>query len=127
MALLTLTACETDSRNNVPETITNTGFDVLSTQPRSEEQDSFCADFKLTQNQAAAFFNRGKEIDATTMHDNYDWLNCFVEGKLNNKTLEFENCTYSIQAGGTANIVCAEGKSYLWACDSCDDLLRGAD
>ena len=62
MALLTLTACETDSRNNVPETITNTGFDVLSTQPRSEEQDSFCADFKLTQNQAAAFLIAVKKL-----------------------------------------------------------------
>lgn len=89
-------------------------------------QDSFCADFKLTKTQAATFFNRGKEIDASTMHDNYDWLNCYIEGKLNNKALGFENCTYSIQAGGAANIVCKGGKAYLWACDNCNDLLRGA-
>lgn len=127
IALLTLSACGNDSVTNIPQSIANSDFDVLTTKPRSEKKDSFCADFKLTQAQAAAFFNRGKEIDATTMHDNYDWLNCYVEGKLNNKTLGLENCTYSIQAGGTANIVCAEGKAYLWACDSCDDLLRGSD
>lgn len=127
MALLTLSACGNDGVDTMPASKANTGFEILATQPRSEQKDSFCADFNLTQTQAAVFFNRGKEIDATTMHDNYDWLNCYVEGKLNNKTLGFENCTYSIQAGGTANIVCEEGKAYLWACDSCDDLLRGAD
>lgn len=121
---LILSACETGSTTNMLENKTNIGFEVLSTQARSEQKNNFCAGFKLTQAQTAAFFNRGKEIDAITMHDNYDWLNCYVEGKLNNKALGFINCTYSIQAGGTANIACGEGKAYLWACDSCDDLLR---
>lgn len=125
--LLILSACETDGVNQKTESKKNIGFEVLTAQTRSEPKDRFCADFELTQTQTEAFFNRGKEIDAVTMHDKYDWLNCFVEGKLNNKALGFANCTYSIQAGGTANIVCEEGKAYLWACDSCDDLLRGTD
>lgn len=124
LGILLLSGCSTLCITPSPESTRQLGFEVLSAQSRSKSEDNFCAGFTLTASQAEAFFNRGKEIDAITMHNKYNWLNCYVEGRLSNKALGFNNCSYSIQAGGTAAIQCSSDKAYIWSCDNCDDLLR---
>jgi len=122
--MLLLNSCGTLCVKKTPDSTSQTGFEVLSTQSRGEQADRFCGGFTLTTSQAETFFNRGKEIDTITMHNEYDWLNCYVEGRLSNKALGFNNCSYSIQAGGTAEIQCGSDKAHICGCNDCDDLLR---
>ncbi len=122
--VLLLNGCGALYVKNAPDSTSQTGFEVLSTQSRGEQADRFCGGFTLTTSQAETFFNRGKEIDTITMHNEYDWLNCYVEGRLSNKALGFNNCSYSIQAAGTAEIQCGSDKAHICGCNDCDDLLR---
>ncbi len=124
LGILLLNGCSALCVKKAPESSSQLAFEVLSTQSRSEKSGRFCAEFTLTKAQAETFFNRGKEINTITMHNEYDWLNCYVEGRLSNKALGYIDCRYSIQAGGTAAIQCSSDKAYIWACDNCDDLLR---
>ncbi len=121
LLMLTIVGCET-SVPNTPISAKNT-FIVTSANSSNDGSDLFCKDFNLSQSQAEKFFNRGHEINGIELHQSYDWLNCFVKGSLSNTELNMKNCSYSIQAGGTAAIVCQNSLSVLWACDTCEDLL----
>ncbi|PCK08640.1 MAG: hypothetical protein COA42_08175 [Alteromonadaceae bacterium] len=98
-------------------------FSVTEVHARSEHKSSFCSGFTLTTTQAEAFFNRGREIDGITLHEKFDWLPCYVDGRISNPELNMNHCPFSIQAGGTASIRCDGGKAFIWACDQCEDLL----
>ena len=124
LGVILLNGCGSLSQKPIVEGDTESKFTVLSALSRSDSAESFCFDFNLTLPQAEDFFSRGEEINASIMHDQYDWLACYVEGRLNNMALSANNCTYVIQAGGTATIECDADQTYIWACNNCEDLLR---
>ena len=124
LGVILINGCGALSQRPIVESGATSKFTVLSALSRSESVEDFCSDFNLTVPQAEIFFNRGKEISAKTMHDKFDWLTCYVEGRLTNESLSIQSCTYAIQAGGTATIQCDPGQAYIWACDNCEDLLR---
>ena len=116
MTTVALFACEVSEKSNKLSGFTN----IVVQGNKSEEEDAFCKNFSLNEQQAHMFFKKSKIIDAKTMHDNYDYLPCYVYGTLgyNNET-----CNWEIRAGGTGLIQCP-GQDYIIACDSCDELLK---
>lgn len=51
---------------------------------RSEEPER-CrpSDIALDEGKIASFFKRAEPIDGRTLHDEYDWASCYLEGTLN--------------------------------------------
>ena len=74
----------------------------------------------MNEKQANTFFKKSKIIDAKTMHDEYDYLPCYVYGTLSYRN---ESCHWEIRAGGTGLIQCPD-QEYIIACDKCDELLK---
>ena len=126
LAAFCLTGCGILTMQKENKKYAKAEFAVLSAVASSESPESFCADFDLTIDQAKDFFIRGKEISIAVMHDDYDWLACYVDGSLMNESLSAHSCIYTVQAGGTAMIQCTADQTYIWACDNCEDLLRAS-
>ena len=83
--------------------------------------DAFCRDFRLTAEQARRFFERAEVLTPERLHDDFQWLPCFVDGE----TVEGgSKRTWRIRAGGTAEVSGRDGNLAYYGCKSCDDLLR---
>lgn len=85
-----------------------------------DEDMALCRDFQLTENQSVQFLNQSSAISAREIHDHYNYLPCYVKGTVIN---EGQECDFTIRAGGTAELVCDGGESYILACDDCEGLL----
>ena len=85
---------------------------------------SFCQYFSLTPREVEVFLNASKIIDQKTLHDKYDFLPCYVNGEIDITNGEKSRCSFSIRAGGTAELRCENGDNLIYACDTCGDLLR---
>jgi len=97
------------------------GFRVTSTG--HDDGGDFCADFKLSAEQAALFFARARPSSASELHEDSNYLPCWVRGTAAN---EAGRSQWEIRAGGTARLMLPDGTVQLFACTSCDDLLGGA-
>jgi len=77
-------------------------------------------DVMLDERQVASFFKRAEPIDARTLHDEYDWAPCYLEG-----TLKYRGkaCTWRVRAGATGEIECPATEQYF-GCKSCGDLFE---
>jgi len=112
------------SKTNVPIENERLAFsNIIVTTSGSDEKNSFCKKFNLTNKQASLFFEKSLVITTKVMHDKYDYLPCFVKGM---SSLKKSSCEWEIRAGGTAEVICGK-TNYLLACDKCDDLLRDSD
>ena len=83
----------------------------------------FCSDFRLDADGAREFFERAVAVNATTIHDQFNTLPCYVRGT---GTWQGTQATWTIRAGGTAQIDTAT-TNVLIACSDCDDLLGGQE
>jgi len=91
----------------------------------SDQANSLCEKFNLTENEAVEFFKKSKEVDGITIHNEYDYLPCYVKGTISlvhNKATK--SCEFTIRAGGTAELLCPNEEAKFYACKKCDDLLR---
>ena len=82
-----------------------------------EDSHSFlCEDFELSEKQILVFVRSASEILPRQMHDEYDYLPCWVRGKITSKTglVEFE-----IRAGGTGKLRMPSGEYILIGCKTC--------
>ena len=116
LIMFAFSACGSSEKTEVFTELTN----IVVQGNKTEEENAFCKEFSLNAQQAKVFFRKSEIIDAKTMHDNYDYLPCYVYGTLgyNNET-----CNWEIRAGRTGLIQCP-GQDYIIACDSCDELLK---
>jgi len=96
---------------------------IVVTTSGSDEVNSFCRKFNLSDKQALLYFEKSFVVTEKIMHDKYDYLSCFVNGT---SSLKNSSCEWEIRAGGTAEVICGK-TNYLLACDKCDDLLRDSD
>lgn len=85
----------------------------------NDGNDLFCSLFRLNDDQAREFLSRSREIEMQEMHDNYDYLSCYVAGSLEYNKI---TCSWEIRGGGTAKVICPD-TGYLLVCDECDHLL----
>lgn len=90
----------------------------------NERPFALCAGFRLTDEEAQRFLNRSKPINAQQMHDHYNYQPCFVKGRVAKVEQSRQFCDFIIRAGGTAELACEDGEAYIYACDTCDDLLK---
>jgi hypothetical protein len=114
VALSFVAACPAESRAAI------TLSHVRVEQRGSDEPAAFCANFTLSPEQVRQFFSRSAELPATAYHD-LDYLPCYVKGsaRMHGKKVRWE-----IRAGGTAEIAVDGGKTRLFGCRNCDDLLK---
>jgi hypothetical protein len=121
LAMLILSVTVSCGNNSTERENQSLFFEKIAiTGKGSDEMNAFCKDFSLTTRQAETFFEKSKQIDIKTFHDQYDYLPCYVTGTA---VLEGNQCGWEIRAGGTAEIDC-NGDSYILACSQCENLLR---
>jgi hypothetical protein len=101
---------------------TETLTEIKITGRGADANGEFCSDFTLNEAQARQFFERAKVVDASQLHDQFDLLPCYVQGtgKLQGAAAE-----WTVRAGGTAEVSSAS-RLLLMGCDTCDELLGGA-
>jgi hypothetical protein len=82
----------------------------------SDDPSAFCADFRLTDRQAAHALTRARKISRQDYLERFDFLPCFVEGTLryHHRTMHWE-----IRAGGNATITADDGSVVFLGCESC--------
>lgn len=93
----------------------------------SSEHSQLCGGFDLTNAQAEQFLNRTRVITAQEMSDHYNFLPCYVEGRVAMFGDVGQECDFSIHAGGTAELNCEDGGRYIYVCDTCEQILSGAE
>ncbi len=87
----------------------------------SDGRDDFCSGFQLTETQVRAFFGGAQIITPRELHDEYDWLSCYVKGIVRDAHGGFE---WEIRAGGTARLNWCDGRTVLLGCKDCEDGFR---
>jgi hypothetical protein len=94
---------------------------IQITETGSEEKDAFCEAFKLNEHQVAVYFSEADEITSKVIHDEYDWLPCFVRGTLTSDDSVYR---WEIRAGGTAELTSIKTGEVTWyGCKKCNGLF----
>ncbi len=116
IALCSVTACASQTIKFSDANVTTRG---------SDEPNSLCQNFKLTNQEALTFFAKATEINARELHDQYDYLPCYVNGTIafKDSSSTLHSCTFSIRGGGTADLECNK-EFKLYACKTCDNLFK---
>ena len=91
----------------------------------SDEPNSLCPNLTLKNQEALTFFTKAKEVSVIEIHDQYDYLPCYVKGTISRKdNSTYSTCDFSIRAGGTAELACNEEEIKFYACKTCDNLFK---
>jgi hypothetical protein len=95
--------------------------DILISGFHSDEPER-CrpSDVALDERQVASFFNRAEPIDGRTLHDQFDWAPCYLEG-----TLKYQGnaCIWRVRAGATGEVECSASAQYF-GCKDCENLFK---
>jgi hypothetical protein len=112
VVLLSITACASQTSKFNSATVTAQG---------SDEPNGLCQNFKPTNEEVQAFFAKAKQVSAMEIHNQYDYLPCYVKGTIlrNDQT-----CDFSIRAGGTAELACNGEEITFYGCKTCDNLFK---
>ncbi|MDH5545400.1 MAG: hypothetical protein OEZ43_07400 [Gammaproteobacteria bacterium] len=96
---------------------TNNRIAVVSVDQAGTDENKaeFCSDFNLSKADAQSYFDKAEVISAETMHDEFEFLPCFVRGKCQ---LNDKSCQWEIRAGGVAHVDFGE-KTEIYGCNSC--------
>ncbi|MCG6968220.1 MAG: hypothetical protein LJE85_00500 [Gammaproteobacteria bacterium] len=96
---------------------------VVVTETGSDEKNAFCSSFRMTHEQVTTYFKEAEQVTHKIIHDQYDWLPCYVRGELVYQKKPFK---FEIRAGGTAYIEAIDSDLVIWfACKGCDKLFGG--
>ncbi|WP_200904652.1 hypothetical protein [Pseudomonas trivialis] len=98
-------------------------IDDISISGFHSEEPERCrpSDVALDEQKVVSFFKRAVPIDGRTLHDEYDWAPCYLEGTL---SYQGKSCMWRVRAGATAQISCAATEQYF-GCKDCADLFEG--
>lgn len=99
------------------------GIDNIAISGFHSEEPERCrpSDVMLDERQVASFFKRAEPIDARTLHDEYNWAPCYLEGTLR---YHGEACAWRVRAGATGEVKCPAAEQYF-GCQACGDLFKG--
>jgi hypothetical protein len=86
-----------------------------------DRPDSICSGFRLTEAQVRQFFERSHPITQKELHDRYDYMPCWVEGKI---VSSGETLTWKIRPVGIGEIHHRGGAIDLRGCKKCDNLFK---
>lgn len=118
LTLLSVTACASQTAKFSDAKITGAG---------SDKPNSLCQNFQLTDQEAVTFFTKAKQVSAIEIHDQYDYLPCYVKGTIAIKKASSPQkaiCDFNIRAGGTAELTCNNEETVFYGCKTCDKLLQ---
>lgn len=116
IALFSIAACASQTAKFSNANVTTQG---------SDKPNNLCQNFKLTNQEAHTFFTKAKEVSAIAIHNEYDYLPCYVKGTISRKgSSEHSTCDFSIRAGGTAELACNGEEVKFYGCKTCDNLFR---
>lgn len=85
-----------------------------------DQGGEFCKDFTLTNEQVGQYFKQAQRVTFKQLHDQYDYLPCFVKGTLQRQD---HACEFSIRAGATAELTCSNDQQFFYACTTCNNLF----
>lgn len=95
--------------------------DVRVTARGADVQAAFCADFALDAAQARAFLSAAHVLNDRELHDDFDYLPCYVRGT---GTRNGVPVRWEIRAGGTATVT-ADGEAAVQVgCKECAQKFR---
>lgn len=86
----------------------------------SDQANDICSDFQMNDDQAAKFFAKATTITAQQLHDEYEYLPCWVEGTM---IAGSEQMTWRIRAGASAEVHHPDNTTELRGCKTCDELF----
>ena len=116
--LLSAVACANQAAEFSNAKVTNNG---------SDKPNSLCQNFQLTNQEALTFFTKAKPIEIIELHNQYDYLPCYVKGTIAlNKEDSTKKiiCDFNIRAGGTAELTCGNEETTFYGCKKCKNLLK---
>ena len=76
----------------------------------------FCKDFDLDSSQVKKFFDKAKVKTSREIHDEFDYLPCYVQGS---SITEGQTVHWEIRAGGTARVTYPDGLYNEFGCTDC--------
>jgi hypothetical protein len=91
--------------------------DIHVIKVASDEPGAFCADFLLSNRQAAATLRQATRITAEQYLQQFAFLPCYVQGTAR---LGDEAVAWEIRAGGNGTITTAYGKVIYLGCAGCE-------
>jgi hypothetical protein len=112
-AILVLSACASIHPDHVK--VTGRGLDANAL-------DRSCADFNLTNREAATFLRRASVITAREVHDYFDYAPCFVTGSA---SFLGKPVTWVIRAGGSGYLESIDGALFDSVKPPAEILLLG--
>ncbi len=77
-----------------------------------EIQNQICKDFRVNQMQVRRMFSSYKLVSTKEIHDNYDWLPCYIKGTIKVKAKSF---SFSARAGHLLHTDYPDGVSKILA------------
>lgn len=116
LTALNLLACST----NMPKKPASEFSNIYIQHVGMDQGGEFCKDFTLTTDQVGQYFKQAREVTFKQLHDEYDYLPCFVKGTLLRQALA---CEFEIRAGATAELNCNNDKPYFYVCTTCNTLF----
>lgn len=114
--LLTLMGCSASTPSKPSIVVDNIHIQDVGSDPGGE----ICEGFSLDASQVKHFFSQAQNITFKQLHDEFDYLPCFVKGTL---IQQGQSCSFSIRAGATAELSCSDGTQSFYACTACDNLF----
>ena len=81
----------------------------------SDKAWKLCKNFSLSRSQVISFFEHAEVMPFEKIHNEFEWLPCYVRGTLTEEGMSF---IWEISAGGTAVVEFNDQTSYL-GCKSC--------
>ena len=95
--------------------------DVRVTARGADTPGAFCADFTLDAAQAREFLSAARILNERELHDNFDYLPCYVQGTGRRDGVPV---LWEIRAGGTATVRAEGEAAVLLGCKECAQKFR---
>lgn len=86
----------------------------------TDDPQAFCKGFNLSAEQVAIFFGRADRVGWDEIHNNFDWLPCYVKGTL------FDNGTiykWEIRAIGIGSVITPDDEVVWFGCQNCNNIF----
>ena len=96
-------------------------MELVITGHGTDGLDTICRDFRLTAAQAREFFTKARPISPTQLHDEYEYMPCWVAGKT---TGPQGSSVWKIRPIGVAEVTLPDHSRTLLGCKACDDLFK---
>jgi len=86
----------------------------------SDKKGAFCEDFRLTTEQVRTFFKKAKKITSFEVHNEFQWLPCYVYGSIIDNGQKYE---WEIRLIGICKLVTPTGEIVWLGCKNCDEIF----